>query len=358
MIDLTAIAANYKLIRDKVGPACAVAAAVKADAYGLGAAQVVPVLDAAGCPFFFTASADEAHTVCGLTTRKVAALHGPSPDFVEHNIIPVLNSLGDIEAWHAQAAQAGRTLPAILHFDTGINRLGIPADETARLLDDPALTDGLEIVMVMSHAACADEADHPLTARQWETFTAITRHFPRAQKSFANSSALFRDARYHADMVRPGMALYGLNPVPEQPNPMSSVIRLDVPLLQIKTVRKGDSIGYGAGDVCTVDASIGIVEMGYADGFFRSLGTRHGTLYHRGRPCPVRGRVSMDLTALDLGAAPDARPGEMIEVIGPYQSADVLASAAGTIGYEILTALGRRYRRVYANGMDAPGKTF
>lgn len=345
-IDLQAITANYDRLCDLTGSA--VAGVVKADAYGLGALQVAAALEKTDCACYFTAFPDEALSLRAVAQKTIYALAAPAPfidDMIRRDITPVLNSLHDIALWRSAARRLERALPVALHFDTGMNRLGLPPEETGALFGDSSLLEGLRVDLVMSHFACADEKGPPMTARQYEDFKTIAVRFPQAKKSIANSSGLFRDSAYHLDMVRPGMALYGLNPAPEAPNPMLPVVMLDTPLLQVKTVKAAASVGYGATHKIRQETKIGTVALGYADGFLRSLGN-HGALYFNGVRCPVIGRVSMDLVTVNLGEA-DARPGDRMEVIGPHQSADDLAAAAGTIGYEILTSLGGRYKRVY-----------
>lgn len=352
-IDLKALAANYNMFCRLTGSRAAVAGVVKADAYGLGIKPVIGALESLSCPLYFTATLEEALAVRDVTDKPVAAFNGvqtaeQAESFITRHITPVLNSLHDIALWRDMltARDVADVPPAMIHFDTGMNRLGLGPDETARLLDDPHILKGLYIRTVMSHLACADEKDHEMTARQYEAFKAIAARFPQAEKSLANSSGLFRDPAYHFDLVRPGMALYGLNPVPEQKNPVQPVARLECPVLQVRRARQDESVGYGQSHVLAQDTVLATVTAGYADGFLRSLGN-HGVLYYKGRACPVAGRVSMDLTVIDLGPDSHAQPGEMIEIIGPHQDADALAADAGAIGYEILTSLGRRYPRRY-----------
>lgn len=342
-VDLAAVAANYNLIKQKVGSDCAVAGVIKADAYGLGMEKIWAALENEGCPFYFVATPDEALALRRLTRKPVAALGGVYPgaedDFIRHEIIPVLNTHDDIARWRAAAQRHGLRLPAILHFDTGMNRLGLT--EMPGITD----TDRLDIKYVISHFACADEKDHPLTALQFENFQTAAARFPQAKQSIAASSGLFRNAAYHLDMVRPGMALYGLNPTPETNSPMKPVIKLDARIVQVKHIRAGGTVGYGASWRAEKDTIVAIAALGYADGFLRSLSNR-AALYYQGHACPVVGRVSMDLVTVDMGPH-DPPPGAWLEVIGPHQDADDLAAAAGTIGYEILTSLGGRYYREY-----------
>ncbi|MBI4031015.1 MAG: alanine racemase [Proteobacteria bacterium] len=343
-VDLGAVAANYEILKKKAGPACAVAGVVKADAYGLGMEKIWAALENAGCPFYFVAAPDEALSLRRLTKKPVAVLGGIWPgtedEFIRHSITPVLNTPDDIARWRAAAARHSLRLPAILHFDTGMNRLGLIASP------DEIDAEGMDIKYVMSHFACADEKDSPMTAAQFEKFMKVASHFPGVKKSIAASSGIFRSADYRLDMARPGMALYGLNPAPEAANPMKPVVFLSARVLQVKKIRRGGTVGYGSSFRADKDITAAAVALGYADGFLRALGNR-GALYCSGVACPVVGRVSMDIVTVDVTAAALVREGDFLEVIGPHQGADDLAAAAGTIGYEILTSLGPRYRRVY-----------
>ena len=350
-IDLRALAENYRFLESKVGTSCGVAGVVKANAYGLGLAPVAKTLEAANCPVYFAATMEEGIALRALTAKPIVVLGGAPGDAareaIRHDLVPVLNSLAAIEEWSAHAAD-GR-LPAVLHFDTGINRLGLGPDETARLLREPGRLRALDLRYIMSHFACADE-EVALNERQMGAFAAIRVHFPSVPASFANSSGIFLGPQTHYELVRPGMAVYGLNPRPEAPNPMRPVVTLDTPILQIRIAQKGESVGYGASFVLEQTTRLATVAGGYADGIFRTLSNR-GTFFYRGRPCPVRGRISMDLTVVELPnetiAGETAQPGDRIEILGPHQDADALALAAGTIGYEILTSLGSRYERIY-----------
>jgi alanine racemase len=353
-IDLRALKENYGILQRQVRPGCRVGAAVKADAYGLGAAPVVQALIAAGCDDFFVSSPAEALTLReNFRNCKIYVLNGfynsHAALYTDHDLIPMLGSMLEIESYKAHGKKCARALPAFLSFNIRMNRLGLGAVETEKLLAEKALLAGIDVRGLLSHFACADDPAHPLTAEQFKIFQKISACFPGLEKSLANSSGIFRSERYHFDLVRPGMALYGLNPVPEKENPMRPVVRLSVPVIRVRQVYEGASIGYGATYRFDKDTWIATVSAGYADGIFRSLGNC-GALYWKGYRCPIRGRVSMDLTSVDLSAVPEEerpRPGDMMEVIGDHQSADDLAHDAGTIGYEILTALGQRYERHY-----------
>lgn len=353
-INLKALADNYRDLKAKAGEKCAVAGVVKADAYGLGINPVVKTLGDLGCQQFFVATLDEAIALRKLNAQTPIAVlgglyHGAEKEYLAHHITPVLNSHDDIKRWQDSARQQEQSLPAILHVDTGMNRLGLSHDEVGEYIRDKTLMEGVDVQVVMSHFACADEKDHPLTKKQAHDFANIAQHFPQAKHSLANSSGLYRNESYIHDMVRPGYALYGGNPTPEKNNPMRAVVELSVRILQIRLCKKGESIGYGAGHVFDKDTRTATVALGYADGFLRS-GKKNGgaKLYYKGQPCPVLGRISMDLVSIDISKVKGTpQQGDVVEVLGDNQSVDDLATSAGTIGYEILTSLGARYKRQY-----------
>jgi len=350
-IDLNALADNYRTFQSITSESCAVAGVIKANAYGLGASYVFNTLKKLGCPQFFVATLDEA-----LTLRKhdketpLAVLGGlftgAENEYIHYNILPVLNSLEDVERWTKMARQKQEKLPALLHFDTAMNRLGLGTDETQILLNNLSLLDGLDVQLIMSHFACADEKDHPLTQAQAKKFADIAQHFPNAKKSLANSSGLFSDKAYHYDLVRPGYALYGGNPTPHTANPVKPVISLNIRVLQVRNAQKNETIGYGASHKFDKKTQVATLALGYADGFLRALSGK-AKLYYNGMPCDVLGRVSMDLTSIDVSHIPNIKQGDWVEILGPHQSVDDLADAAGTIGYEILTSLSQRYKRHY-----------
>ncbi|WP_135467145.1 alanine racemase [Crenalkalicoccus roseus] len=348
-VDLGAITANWRALCDR-HQGGAVAGVVKADAYGLGAVPVARALREAGCQHFFVA-----HLAEGVAVREalgpgpmIAVLNGFAPGADEGaGLVPVLNSLPGLSAHAAAARRAGRPAPAILHLDTGMSRLGLDAREQAALAEDPGLREGLDLRFVMTHLACADEPDHALNAAQAARFAAAcARLAPGVPRSLANSSGLFLGAGFASDLARPGAALYGINPTPGRPNPMRQAVRLAAPVLQLREVPAGATVGYGAAWTAPRPARVATVAAGYADGYLRALSGR-ATGCVAGRPVPLVGRVSMDLITFDVTDIPDCAPGTMVELIGPGRTPDDLAALAGTIGYEILTALGARYRRAY-----------
>lgn len=352
-IDLAAIRSNYQALRQYVGPNCAVAAVVKANAYGLGIGPVATALMQAGAGVFFVATLEEALGLRGIvgTNPDILTLNGfdgrEALSYPEHTVIPVLNHPGEARDYGALARQQGRRLPAVIHIDTGMNRLGARESDLTAMQE--AAVD-MDLRYVMSHFACADEAGHEMNARQYEQFnTLCERYFPQVRRSLANSSGIFRAPEYHFDMARPGMAIYGLNPTPEASNPMRPALELYLRVIQVKTAENNETCGYSATYRFDKERRIAIVSGGYADGLLRSL-SNTGQVFWRGYPCPVRGRVSMDLITVDLSGIPEGETpseGDYMEALGPHQSADDLARAAGTLGYEIITSLGHRYRRIY-----------
>jgi alanine racemase len=354
-INLKALKNNYRLIKGLVKKA-EVSGVVKANGYGLGAEEVVKALYEEGCRTFFVAHADEALKIYSLRPDiHVYVLNGLMTGDIQEfasypNITPVLNSLRDIKVWQEMAKKADKKLPAVIHVDTGMNRLGLGTDERNILLNDKeSLLEGLDIHFIMSHFSSADEKDHPETPRQAKEFKEIMSHFPSIKGCLCNSAGIFVSSEYHYDHVRPGMALYGLNPTPHQKNPMEQVVRLSTKILNIQTIKAGEHVGYGASYRSEKGETVATANLGYADGFLRSLSNK-GHLYWNGQACPIRGRVSMDLVTVSIDHLQEKpQIGDMLEVIGPSQDADALADISRTIGYEILTSLGTRYKKKYIN---------
>jgi alanine racemase len=351
-IDLDAVAANWRRLGAEVGPSVRCAAVVKADSYGLGMERVAPALAAAGCRLFFVATLDE-----GLTLRRrlpeaeIAVFNGLVPGaadaFIESRLMPVLNDLGQIARWRAEASGA----LAMLHVDTGMARLGLPPQELTVLAAEPERLAGVTLAGILSHLACADEAAHPLNAAQRDAFAAALAALPKAPASLAASSGSFLGPSYRFDFVRPGAALYGVNPTPGRPNPMRQVVHLKGRILQTRDVDRGMTVGYGAAHRMDRPGRIATIAVGYADGWLRAASHR-GSARIADRRAPVIGRISMDLLTLDVtGIAPRlTEPGSFVDLLDDEYGVDEAAAAAGTIGYEILTALGRRYARVYRGG--------
>jgi alanine racemase len=350
-VRLGAITANYRAYCGLAGPA-AVAAVVKADAYGLGVARVAPALAAAGCDSFFVARLEEGVALrAAVPQARITVLDGAPPDAVSaligHRLIPALNSLSDIAVWSA-AARASRTrLDAVVHVDTGMNRLGLSRDELATLAAEAGkrLAD-LNLVLVMSHLACADEPDHRLNAEQLRRFRQALAQLPTAPASLAASHGAMLGKDYQFDLVRPGVALYGANPRNTAPNSMQAAVVLTGRVLNIRRIEVGESAGYAAAFRATRPTLLATVAAGYADGIPRAASGK-GVAAFGGAYVPFAGRVSMDTTILDVSdLASPPRPGDAVELLGDTITLGDVARNAATSEYEILTRL-RRVPRHY-----------
>jgi len=349
-VDLGAIADNWRMI-GRLHPSGPVAAVLKADAYGLGAPAVANRLFAAGCRHVFVAHLDEARVLRPLLPGAMLAVlnglwPGDAPAYSDAGIAPVLGSLPEVGEWAAHARTRGRALPALLHVDTGMNRLGLSPEEVDVLAAEPARLDGIRLLFVMTHLVSAEWPDDPVNALQRDRFAQACARLPAASHSIANSSGCFLGGDFGSDLARPGAALYGVNPTPGRPNPMRAAVRLRARILQTRDVPPGARVGYNGAWTAQRPSRIATVSVGYADGYPRTL-TNHAAACFDGQAVPLVGRVSMDLSTFDITDAPGAGPGAWLDLIGPGMPVDEVASRAGTNGYEILTQLGARYRRVY-----------
>jgi alanine racemase len=352
-IDLGAIAANWRLLRDRLGGAeCG--AVIKADAYGLGLKPVAETLWRAGCRSYFVALTSEGVALRAILPQAdIFVLQGlaagEESDMVAQRLVPVLNAIEEIARWRGYAHKiGGAPLSGAIMFDTGMSRLGLEPREAQALASDHAALDGIALSCLMSHLVVAEERDNPITARQLADFNALRRLFPPARGSICNSSAAFLGREYALDLARPGAAIFGLAPLVGEPNPMAPVVTLKGRILQVREIDSPRTVGYGATHRATAPMRVATVAVGYADGYLRSLSSRGSGFLGENR-VKVVGRVSMDLITFDVTGVPAhlARAGELIELIGPRHTPDDLAEEAGTIGYEILTGLGPRYHRVY-----------
>ena len=349
-IDLAAIAANWRDLAAR-HPRGAVAGVVKADAYGLGAARVVPCLLEAGCRHFFVAHLGEALAARSLAPDAMVAvlnglLEGDEATYITNAVDPVLGSLGELARWAAAARRLDRRLPALLHIDTGMARLGLEPCDLVALQTNPELLDGIELRYLMTHLVSAEMPDDPVNEAQRAKFAAACEALPPAPRSLANSSGIFLGANFASDLARPGAALYGINPTPARANPMRPVVRLRARVLQVREIGAGEAVGYNATWHARRPSRIATVPVGYADGWLRGhSGRGHGVF--DGRPVPLVGRVSMDLTTFDVTDFPAVGTGDWLELIGHSLPVDLVAAAAATNGYEILTSLGSRYQRTY-----------
>lgn len=347
IIDLAAIQRNYATLQ-ALAPTAEVGAVVKANAYALGATEVIPALAAAGCRHFYTAhtaEAVEARQALGGQNAAIYVFNGywPSelPTLRGSSLIPVVNTLEQL----ASLRETAPDLPCALHVDTGMNRLGLDRLETEHLLSHRSLLDGLDVRQVMSHLACADDPDHPQNQIQLDRFGTVRSAFPEIPASLANSAGVLLGNAYHFDMLRPGLALYGGTPAPGQASPFEPAVRIDAPILQIRELEPGDTLGYGASWTADRPVRIATVAAGYADGLLWA--SAHGGAGRIGGiRTPILGRVSMDLIAVDLtGVEAPVMVGQPVSFLGAHL--DEIAEAAGTISYEFLVRLGMRFDRVY-----------
>jgi alanine racemase len=355
-IDLGALARNWKKLAAISAPAeCG--AVVKANACGIGIEAAVPALWNAGCRTFFVAVPSE-----GVRVRAVAPeaaiymLGGFIPEaaelYVGSNLRPVINHERELLDWEKVPGRR----PFALHFDTGMNRLGFPPEDARALAASEQLRN-MDLALVMSHLACAETPADPKNAKQLATFREIREHFAAAPASLANSAGIMLGPDYHFGLVRPGIALYG-GGYGSGPT-LDVVVTAEARILQVRDVRKGETVGYGRTETLKRDSRLAILAAGYADGYVRSGGSsdaRPGAwAFVAGRRAPFVGRVSMDLIAVDVTDIPGVEPGQKAELFGHNVPVDEIAAAAGTIGYEFLTGLSRRAERVYTSDSASGG---
>jgi alanine racemase len=355
-VDLDAIVANWRKLEKSAVPAeCA--GVIKANAYGCGLDPVARALAGAGCKTFFVATLDEARAArAAVPQASIYVLDGFFQNcgdaFAKIDAKPVIGDLNELAEWDVFCRRSGWAGGAAIHIDTGMNRLGLTVAEAQGIV--PRINAGDHgITLVMSHLACAESLNHPLNARQLASFREIASLFSGVPASLANSSGAFLGPSFQFDLVRPGAALYGINPTPEADNPMQSVVELKARIVQIRNVEKGESVGYGGTWTARRPTRLAVVSVGYADGYFRAGssndGTRGAEVVVAGKRCPIAGRVSMDLIAVDVTDLEKnaARRGHLVTLIGEGITVDELAHHFGTIGYEVMTSLGPRYKRIY-----------
>jgi alanine racemase len=355
-VDLDALVANWRKLEKTAVPAeCS--AVIKANAYGCGIEPVARALAKAGCKTFFVATLDEAIIArAALPSAALYVLNGFTQNtgdtYARIDARPVIGELNELAEWDVFCRRSGWAGGAAIHIDTGMQRLGLTIAEAQGLI--PRINAGDHgISLVMSHLACAESLNHPMNARQLAAFREAASAFSGVPASLSNSSGIFLGNPFHFDMVRPGAALYGVNPTPEADNPMLPVVDLKARIVQIRDVERGESVGYGANWTARRPTRLAIVSAGYADGYFRAGssndGTRGAEVMVAGKRCQVAGRISMDLTAVDITDLDKnvVRRGHLVTLIGEGITVDELAHHFGTIGYEVLTSLGSRYARVY-----------
>ena len=355
-ISLPAIEANWKELGRRAMPSeCA--AVIKADGYGCGLEPVARTLVDAGCKTFFVADLGEARRVRSIAQEPAVyvlngLLPGTASAYANINARPVIGSLVELAEWDAFCATNQWHGGAALHVDTGMNRLGISADEAAALA--PRIrAENHGITLLMSHLVCSEQPGHPLNEKQIQLFRDVRLLYRGIPGSLANSSGIFLGSGAHCDVVRPGAALFGVNPTPGHDNPMRPAVELHAHVVHVRTVPKGETIGYNATWTAKHATRVAVVTAGYADGYPRAASATDAApgadAIVAGTRCPLAGRVSMDLLAIDITALPDhtVRRGDLVTLIGGGIGVDDLAAAAGTIGYEVLTSLGKRYHRLY-----------
>jgi alanine racemase len=356
-IDLDALVANWRTLAARA-PGAGTAAVVKGDGYGIGLEAAGKALNGAGCRTFFVAVPEEGRQLrAALPNAVIYVLDGLLPGAAEAyaaaDLRPVLGSWPEIEEWAAFRRSGGMTGAAI-HVDTGMNRLGLSLHDALEFRLHKAMMEAVAPDLLMSHLACADTPDHPMNARQLALFSEIRAEFPDVPASLANSAGIFLGSNYHFDLTRPGIALYGGSAVTGAPNPMRPVVTLEGQVLSVREADAGESVGYGATETLKRTSRIAILGVGYADGYHRLAGSnddRNGAyVIIRGRAAPLVGRVSMDLVAIDVTDIQAVSRGDWAELFGAHVALDDVARFADTIGYELLTGLGRRYARTYVNG--------
>ncbi len=358
-IDLAALAANYRELKKRAGNArCA--AVVKGDAYGIGLKPAVQALTLAGASTFFVATLDEARRLrAAAPAAALYVLNGLVPGMAgEYRTLraePVLGSWPEIEEWDQFAQYQQGDNPAAIHIDTGMRRHGLTQDDAVTLAGRIRSLH-FKPSLVMSHLACADDLAHPMTGKQIADFRTLRNLFADIPASLANSAGVLAHKESHFDLVRPGVALYGGHAVLSAENPMKPVVRLDLRVVQVRHALAGETVGYNAEYTLKRDSRVAVIAGGYADGIPRAAGSndrRAGAeAIVAGKRCPVLGRISMDLITLDVTdvSEADVKRGDLVTLLGDGIGVDELAAHAGTIGYEVLTNLGKRYARLYRAG--------
>ncbi len=345
-IDLAALESNYRTLADKLSSA-ELASVVKANAYGLGIKEIATTLSRIGCTKYFVATLHEGIELRQiLPNAKIYILHGVSTrtadELIANSLIPILNNLNQIRIWQRYANHA-----AAIHIDTGMTRLGLTPEECSKIQS----LSSYNIDLVMSHLSCAEDKTHPKNIQQASLFEKVRKTIPAKCASLAASSGIFLGPDYHFDLCRAGISLYGINPTPLNKNSLAQVVNLKAKIIQIRYVDTIQTVGYGATHRIEKPTKIATLEIGYADGYMRSLGNT-GIAFIENYEVPVVGRVSMDLTTVDVTNVPDSVITEKttVDLIGPHNPIDQIAKQAGTISYELLAGLGNRIERIYQSG--------
>jgi alanine racemase len=350
-VDLDALADNWAALA-RLAASSETAAVVKGDGYGIGLESAAKALARAGCKTFFVALPSEGVRLRAALPAAViyvldGLIEGAAATYAAADLRPALSSWEEIEEWAAYREKGVATASAI-HVDTGMNRLGLTLHEALELARRTDLLTGIGPALIMSHLSCAETPADPFNVRQLALFEEIRKEFPRLPASLANSAGILLGEDFHFDLVRPGVALYGASAAAA---PLSTVVTAEARVLAVREVEAGEAVGYGLSERVKRPSRIATLAAGYADGYHRRAGSsddRKGAhVYIRGRPAPLVGRVSMDLMAADVTDVRAAARGDWAELFGPNVPIDDVARTAGTIGYELLTGLGRRYARRY-----------
>ncbi|MFI4983854.1 MAG: alanine racemase [Rickettsiales bacterium] len=354
-IKLDRIRDNYLHIKSKLEPQTKCSVVVKANAYGLGMNKVAQALVDAKCQEFCVAYLDE-----GLELRKVAPdasirlFNGfqkeELTELVHGGFVPVLNDFYQIKLLNEKAKKIGKKLKGIIQLDTGMGRLGLDRFQMKRLIENPDLFSHIKVEYIMSHLACADDALHPLSLKQLNLFNKRAQNFPNTKMTLANSAGVMLGQKYHFDMVRPGCAIYGINPIPSWANEFKQVVELKGRVVQVRHVKKDMNISYHCQHTARKGDVIATVLCGYADGYMRYL-TNNSFAYYKGIRLPIVGTVTMDMIMVDVTQVPENDLAEMkfLELIGDNITVDEVAARARTIGYEVFTRLGNRFERIYSD---------
>jgi alanine racemase len=360
-INLKNLHKNYKIISSFASRSIT-SATVKSNGYGLGLDKVAKTLYSAGCRVFFVSHLSEAIILNDVIESKniiIYVLNGlpknSIDEYVKGGFRPVIGSLDELHDW-ANYSGKKKLPPIALNIETGFTRLGLYPNDLIKVASVIKGKKNINISLIMSHLACAEDKNSNMNAEQLNLFKKAAEVFPNIPRSICNSAGLFCGENYHLELVRPGISLYGGYEGMLKCVKLHPVVSLHAPIIQIKEVSRGVRIGYGATYKFNKKTLVGLVSIGYADGLIRSLSTNDGNkygadLFINGIKTPIVGRISMDITAIDLTNVPieNCKRGELVEIIGQNQNIDQLSKNAGTISYELLSRLGFRFKRVYTD---------
>ncbi len=359
IIDLDAVAHNYRALITQLKEGAICAAVLKANAYGMGIKEVAQRLYHEGCRHFFVALISEGIELMSILKKdaEIFILNGlrkGDEDIYAHfNLIPVLGDPHQIHIWNSFCERKGKCLKAVLHFDTGMTRTGLPSKAVQNL--GVLQVSNMEIVCVMSHLVCTYQPDHPMNEMQRLNFETLKKKFPFAKASLANSGGFMLGQKYHMDMIRPGLAFTGCpTAVPKGFYKYKPAIKAFAQILQINEIQAGESVGYDATFVANRTSRIATLGVGYADGYFRNLSNK-GEVFFNGHKLPIVGRISMDLMTIDVTSLDPQtiHPGDWVELFGDNIPLHEVAEKAGTISYELITRLGSRFERFYLTSIQA-----